>query len=46
MHVEKNGRHLNEKIKPNPDRSDPNPMYLAYYFYYAVSFDIGSIYRI
>ena len=29
MHAEKKGRHLNEKIKPNPDRSDPNPMYIA-----------------
>lgn len=29
MHAEKDGRHLNEKIEPNPDPSDPDPMYIA-----------------
>ena len=29
MHSEKDGRHLNEKIEPNPDPKDENPMYIA-----------------
>jgi hypothetical protein len=29
MHSERDGRHLNERIFPNPNRTDPNPMYIA-----------------
>lgn len=29
MHSEKDGRHLNEKIEPNPDPKDENPMYIG-----------------
>ncbi len=29
MHCEKDGRHLNEKIYPNSDPTDKEPMYIA-----------------
>lgn len=29
MHAEKDGRHLNEKIEPNPNPKDTRPMYIA-----------------
>ena len=29
MHSEKDGRHFNEKVYPNPDPRDRNPMYIA-----------------
>ena len=29
MHGEKDGRHLNEKVYPNPDLRDPDPMYIT-----------------
>lgn len=29
MHNEKDGRHLNEKVYPNPDSTDSEPMYIA-----------------
>lgn len=29
MHSEKDGRHLNEKVYPNPDTTDKKPMYIA-----------------
>lgn len=29
MHPEKEGRHLNEKVIPNPDPADPKPMHIA-----------------
>lgn len=29
MHSEKDGRHLNEKIYPNPDPTDNRPMHIA-----------------
>ena len=29
MHSEKDGRHLNEKIEPNPNAKDNKPMYIA-----------------
>lgn len=29
MHGERDGRHLNEIISPNPNPLDPNPMYVA-----------------
>lgn len=29
MHGEKDGRHLNEKVEPNPDPTDKKPMYIA-----------------
>ncbi len=29
MHKERDGRHLNEKVFPNPDPSDPKPMYIG-----------------
>lgn len=29
MHGEKDGRHSNEKISPNPNPKDKNPMYIA-----------------
>ena len=29
MHSEKDGRHLNEKVYPNPDPKDKNPMYIG-----------------
>lgn len=29
MHSERDGRHLNEKIEPNPNPTDPEPMYIA-----------------
>lgn len=28
-HSEKDGRHLNEKIEPNPNRKDSRPMYIG-----------------
>lgn len=28
-HSEKDGRHLNEKIVPNPNKKDPSPMYIS-----------------
>lgn len=28
-HSEKDGRHLNEKVFPNPDKSDNRPMYIV-----------------
>ena len=27
-HNEKEGKHLNEKVFPNPDKTDPEPMYI------------------
>ena len=29
MHNSKDGRHLNEKVEPNPNPNDSNPMYIA-----------------
>ncbi|MBR2460678.1 MAG: hypothetical protein IKB34_05575 [Clostridia bacterium] len=29
MHGERDGRHLNEKVIPNPKPGDPKPMYIA-----------------
>lgn len=29
MHGARDGRHLNEKVEPNPDPTDPKPMYIA-----------------
>lgn len=29
MHGDRDGRHLNEKVEPNPDPTDPEPMYIA-----------------
>lgn len=29
MHDERDGRHLNETVFPNPDPSDPEPMHIA-----------------
>lgn len=29
MHSDRDGRHLNEKIYPNPNKSDKKPMYIA-----------------
>lgn len=29
MHGERDGRHINEKVFPNPKKGDPNPMYIA-----------------
>ena len=29
MHNDRDGRHLNKKIEPNPDKKDPKPMYVA-----------------
>ena len=29
MHGERDGRHLNEKVYPNPNRRDKEPMYIA-----------------
>ena len=29
MHSERDGRHLNEKVYPNPDPTDKKPMYIA-----------------
>lgn len=29
MHSEKDGRHLNEKVYPNPNPRDPKPMFIA-----------------
>lgn len=29
MHKDRDGRHLNEIVYPNPERGDPNPMYIA-----------------
>lgn len=29
MHGEKDGRHLNEKVEPNPDPTDNEPMYIG-----------------
>lgn len=29
MHSERDGRHLNEKVEPNPDPSDKKPMYIG-----------------
>ena len=29
MHSEKDGRHLNEKVYPNPDPNDIRPMYIG-----------------
>ncbi len=28
-HSERDGRHLNEKVSPNPNPKDKNPMYIA-----------------
>lgn len=28
-HSERDGRHINEKLDPNPNPSDPKPMYIA-----------------
>ena len=28
-HSERDGRHLNEKVYPNPDKKDNKPMYIA-----------------
>lgn len=28
-HSERDGRHLNEKVEPNPNKSDLKPMYIA-----------------
>ena len=28
-HSEREGRHLNKKVYPNPDPKDPNPMYIV-----------------
>lgn len=29
MHGEKDGRHLNEEVRPNPNKKDKKPMYIA-----------------
>lgn len=29
MHSERDGRHLNEAVAPNPDKRDKEPMYIA-----------------
>ena len=29
MHDDRDGRHLNEKVEPNPDPTDKKPMYIA-----------------
>lgn len=29
MHSERDGRHLNEKVYPNPNKRDKEPMYIA-----------------
>lgn len=29
MHGDRDGRHLNEKVHPNPNKKDPEPMYIA-----------------
>ena len=29
MHNDKDGRHLNEKVFPNPNKRDKEPMYIA-----------------
>lgn len=29
MHSERDGRHLNEKVEPNPDPNDKKPMYIG-----------------
>ena len=29
MHDDRDGRHLNEKVDPNPDPNDPDPMYIG-----------------
>ncbi len=29
MHNERDGRHLNEKVEPNPDPTDKKPMYIG-----------------
>lgn len=29
MHSDKDGRHLNEKVEPNPNKKDKRPMYIA-----------------
>lgn len=29
MHSERDGRHLNEKVEPNPNKGDLNPMYIG-----------------
>lgn len=29
MHGDRDGRHLNDKIEPNPNPLDPDPMYVA-----------------
>lgn len=29
MHNERDGRHLNEKVYPNPNKRDKEPMYIA-----------------
>ena len=29
MHGEKDGRHRNEKVSPNPNPKDPRPMYIG-----------------
>lgn len=29
MHSERDGRHLNERVYPNPDHSDPKPMFIS-----------------
>ena len=29
MHSERDGRHFNEKVEPNPNKSDLKPMYIA-----------------
>ena len=29
MHGEKDGRHLNEIVKPNPKKGDKEPMYIS-----------------
>lgn len=28
-HSDKDGRHLNDKIEPNPNKKDPQPMYVG-----------------
>lgn len=30
MHTERDGRHINEKVDPNPDPTDKRPMYIAH----------------
>lgn len=29
MHSDRDGRHLNEKVSPNPNTRDPRPMYIT-----------------